>query len=335
MDIIIDNRERDLIELIQDSSLDFDFQVQQLDIGDIHFVNRETKELILIIERKTYSDLSSSVTDGRYREQKQRLLHSISQNVRKIYVFEGDKMRDFHLDNNIFEGIMINTVIRDKIMIYKTTDLLDTFHLMRHIRKNMETHMEDYNGTTTTTEYSLIKVVKKENMCRKTVFKGMLSLIPQISKTISDVLYDKYENMDNFINKIKELGEGDWIKMMKVISEEKYGANQRRIGDVTSKKILLYLFHMSEEEKAMIEDDNFGKEIKKRTKKNKIEEVESSPPTTPSSSSSQSKKTTLLKQKLKPINLKNNRKGSGGEDNDNQIDISTSNNISLFSEDVN
>ncbi len=320
MEVLIDVRERDLIELIGSTTtsedVGFDFKIEQLDIGDIHFVNRETKELFMVIERKTYSDLSSSVTDGRYREQKQRLLHSIPQNVRKVYVFEGDKIRDFHLDKSIFDGIMINTVIRDKIMVYKTRDLMETFEFMKHVRKNIETHMEDYegDGNGTNMEYTIIKSVKKENMCRKTVFKGMLSLIPQISKTISDVLYDRYENMDNFIQQIKELGEGDWLKMMRVISEEKYGANQRRIGDVTAKKILLYLFHMSEEDKNMIEDDGFGKKVKKGRKKLEDIRVEDSP--------SKIKKS-IISRKKKVDDVVN-------------VDITTtttSNSISLFSED--
>ncbi len=320
MEVLIDVRERDLIELIGSTTtsedVGFDFKIEQLDIGDIHFVNRETKELFMVIERKTYSYLSSTVTDGRYREQKQRLLHSIPQNVRKVYVFEGDKIRDFHLDKSIFDGIMINTVIRDKIMVYKTRDLMETFEFMKHVRKNIETHMEDYegDGNGTNMEYTIIKSVKKENMCRKTVFKGMLSLIPQISKTISDVLYDRYENMDNFIQQIKELGEGDWLKMMRVISEEKYGANQRRIGDVTAKKILLYLFHMSEEDKNMIEDDGFGKKVKKGRKKLEDIRVEDSP--------SKIKKS-IISRKKKVDDVVN-------------VDITTtttSNSISLFSED--
>jgi len=46
-------------------------EVKNLDIGDIIIYNGSYK---LIIERKTINDLVSSIKDGRYREQKMRLL---------------------------------------------------------------------------------------------------------------------------------------------------------------------------------------------------------------------------------------------------------------------
>ena len=70
----------------------------------------------------------------------------------------------------------------------------------------------------------------------------MLSQIPGVSSKIADAFVVKYENMDTFINKIKELG-GDEAGIIKIIGNEKYGANSRKIGDKMGQKIYSYIFN--------------------------------------------------------------------------------------------
>jgi hypothetical protein len=101
--------------------------------------------------------------------------------------------------------------------------------------------------------------VKKENMTEKVVFRAMLSMIPQVSNTIADVLIDRYENMERMIFEIRE---DDSSQMIKKISEIKYGTSQRRIGEVTTMRILLHLFDIDEETKM----EWMGKTKKKNTK---------------------------------------------------------------------
>ena len=54
----------------------FDFTIEKkvIELGDIHFV-KDDKEII-ILERKSVSDLLASIKDGRYEEQSHRLIHS-------------------------------------------------------------------------------------------------------------------------------------------------------------------------------------------------------------------------------------------------------------------
>ncbi len=260
---IIDTRERDICELFNKQSVHF--EIKALDVGDMHIVDIESNEILFLFERKTLSDLSSSITDGRYKEQKQRLLHSLHSRTKKIYIIEGDDMSDFHLDKSVFEGVMINTVVRDGIMIYRTKNIEETIHMMIHIKKNIEDHydeiMENFLGIPNEKEieYQVFKTVKKENMTEKVVFRAMLSMIPQISNTIADVLIDKYENMERMILEIRE---DDSSEMIKKISEMKYGSSQRRIGEVTAMRILLHLFDIDEETKM----EWMGKTKKKSTK---------------------------------------------------------------------
>ena len=85
VDIIIDSRESSLIKIIESRDLDIykdhiKVSKEQLENGDIQI---KFNENVFIYERKTINDLISSVKDGRYKEQKQRLLSNF-QNINYI-----------------------------------------------------------------------------------------------------------------------------------------------------------------------------------------------------------------------------------------------------------
>lgn len=61
-------------------------QTYALTIGDFAFLYNG-KVLDFIIERKKADDLSASIIDGRYKDQKYRLKHCGAANV--IYLYEG------------------------------------------------------------------------------------------------------------------------------------------------------------------------------------------------------------------------------------------------------
>ena len=82
LELVIDQREQKIKKLWTG-----DATYEALDIGD--FVFRCGNETILIIERKTASDLAASIRDGRNREQKARLLHSGISRDRIMYLIEG------------------------------------------------------------------------------------------------------------------------------------------------------------------------------------------------------------------------------------------------------
>ena len=71
----IDNRERDLIQSFINNNIKI--ETQNLDIGDIQIIyidDSYVEHNLVVIERKTYDDLGASIKDGRYKEQKMRLL---------------------------------------------------------------------------------------------------------------------------------------------------------------------------------------------------------------------------------------------------------------------
>lgn len=63
------------------SSLHVDFEMRRLSVGDFAWICRDEsgRELMLpyILERKRLDDLSSSIVDGRFHEQKVNIVDSI------------------------------------------------------------------------------------------------------------------------------------------------------------------------------------------------------------------------------------------------------------------
>jgi ERCC4-type nuclease len=90
----LDDREHGLRPLLPQE----DFPFTHLPVGDIWIaVDSETKDIRengLIIERKSVADLEASILDGRYREQRSRLLsYSSEKKAHPIYIIEGDLNR--------------------------------------------------------------------------------------------------------------------------------------------------------------------------------------------------------------------------------------------------
>jgi ERCC4-type nuclease len=104
----IDSRERDLIRKIKmliktvSKYNHINMVVEPLTVGDVVFFNLKTNSDKIIIERKSTSDLMSSIRDGRYEEQSYRLSGSLHSNHDIMYLIEGNisKYRGF-IESNV------------------------------------------------------------------------------------------------------------------------------------------------------------------------------------------------------------------------------------------
>ena len=84
---LLDTRESDLIKILEGA------EVKQLPVADIWLgVDSEGKMMEggVIIERKSIRDLEASILDGRYREQRGRILSYCQENkTQPMYILEG------------------------------------------------------------------------------------------------------------------------------------------------------------------------------------------------------------------------------------------------------
>ena len=239
LNLIVDNREANLITKLKERELEKYFtklsiEVKQLDIGDIHIVSDDKK---WIIERKTVNDLLASVKDGRYKEQKTRMLasgHDIT------YIIEGDDILCGKTErgNQLLSSIYIYSMYRDNIHLIFTKSVEDTAtYLLTMCTKIIDKpekfvkviHDEDRSG-----DYiNCIKMKKMDNVTPENCFLMQLSQIPTISATIAKYIQKVYPSMKDFIKAIENVEETqDRINMLCKIE---------KIGKEKAKKILQYM----------------------------------------------------------------------------------------------
>ena len=191
MEIIIDTRETKLKDYFQTKD---NVTIKALDIGDIIF--KYNDDIVLVIERKTLSDLASSIKDGRYKEQKIRLISNVPRN-KIVYIIEGCLSKH---PNTIIGGLpvytlfssLINTMMRDQIMIYKTKNIKETIRFIKNFTKKLEKQGISFLNKQcleTQFEKSCIKKKKKNNMTPEICFLSQLSQIPGISYNIAKIIF--------------------------------------------------------------------------------------------------------------------------------------------------
>ena len=241
IELIIDNREKDLCKYYADTVIK-----QNLDLGDI--IIKINDKICVLIERKTISDLDKSIKDGRYKEQKNRIIHSLNLKIRKIYLIEGTNMNNFSLPHSAFNSVIYNTMIRDNLHIIRSNDIYDTIKIINDIYKRCEKFSKNiynniYENGNENNNKNICHIKKKNNMTKKICFINQYRQIPGISENIACVLYDIYGSLyqlyKKFYNNDSDNYNIDILK--KEISEIRHGASKRRIGMKTANKICEFI----------------------------------------------------------------------------------------------
>lgn len=228
MKIIIDNREHDLISKLRQCD-NFEFTIEALDIGDIE-VRNDDNVPIFSIERKTFADWESSIVDGRYKEQKFRLLHA---GHRVAYVLEGSESnhkKRKRIHENALRGSLLNTSIRDGLSIIRTTGIDDTAKLVTELEKRLsKTKIK-----TGLQPPSIQRASKRVRMSDPNVILiRMLLCIPGISENIATKIVDKYKTKRAIIDNANN----DEIGFSEIVINEK----GRKLGLKVVKKIQKFM----------------------------------------------------------------------------------------------
>jgi len=229
IELTIDSRESSLFNTIIERDLDIykdyiSIEKKQLDIGDI-IISCNTK---YIFERKTVSDLLASVKDGRYQEQKYRLLSSGSHIT---YIIEGDNIlstRQFKKD--LLSSIYLYSIFRDNIHLVFTNDVEETATFILTLCTKMVDKPEkfvkkkgDYMDN--------VKMKKIKNITPETCYLMQLSQIPSISINIARIIANTYPSLHDLFSALNN--SSDKIKLLSKLE---------KIGNEKAIKILEY-FH--------------------------------------------------------------------------------------------
>lgn len=250
MEIILDHREARLIEIFERDYPTI-YQTASLSVGDIHIINKETRQIILCIERKTVSDLYSSIRDGRHREQKKRALAHLSPQ-QFLYCIEGSKCKVQDMRKKIVDGAILNTMFRDKLRVITTSSVMDTVQTIINLYKKCNENPLWFQNDTSTESTSpeqvnyecLIKLQKKENMTPKICQILFLSQIPGMSQQISRQVIEHFTSIKSMIVQLSS--EQEPLLRLTNIELETNSGRKRKLGKVLAKRIYTCLF-MDEE----------------------------------------------------------------------------------------
>lgn len=226
----IDNREHSLIEIA--TTANFHVTVAPLPVADI-VVSRGG--VCVLIERKTIDDLISSIKDGRYNEQKSRLLNERDVLGSKIvYIIEGTKA------SVLAESAILSMILRDQIHVIRTRNVNDTFTCVVGIYNKMA---KDTFYSEVSVEASLPnekekerppvifseKAPRKTGITPQTCYISMLIQIPGISQKTALSIAGRYPCMADLL-----IADACGLSSLKV-------SDNRKLGDKKAAVVAKYL----------------------------------------------------------------------------------------------
>lgn len=220
----IDYRERDIISQFEKQEINY--KIVNLEIGDFIYKN-DKEDIILIIERKSFADLCSSINDGRFREQKSRLSESVpTDNI--MYILEGEKNvpKIHNIPKKTINSCMLNMIFRDKYKILVTDGVTDTYENIVLLYNKLESN-----------EFSVcnagkVTLIKKSKKINDNIFIHQLSVVPGVSIAIAQKIKEKYKSMNELVLQFKD----------KYMLCDIQITDKRKLGKKLSEKIYTSLF---------------------------------------------------------------------------------------------
>ena len=282
--LILDSRESKLIDLIKSKSpteFKIPYSTENLQIGDIiikHTLDNITYSLI--IERKCVTDMIASIKDGRYKEQKIRLLAELANSPNTIitYLLEGTSTEiRLPQDKIMFNGSIISSTFRDKISIIRTYSLAETLEILIRLHERFTKDITDFFTPKKNNTQSLEQLLDQTNQVNeliqttqeqdKNVSEGVNSLylqsikkckkdnltpvtwnhmcymnIPGISSNIAIKIADVYPKLKDLILAYQMLdSETEKENLLTNIVLTDTDKQKRKIGPVISKRVYQYI----------------------------------------------------------------------------------------------
>ena len=225
MEIILDCRERDLFNsctsLIKtnENFKDIKLSSKNLELGDIIIKNAENG--LLIIERKSISDLVASIKDGRYTEQSFRLNALEHHNHNIMYLIEGSVGK--YTEKQMVFSAMFSMNYYKGFSVFRSFNLDETAYIVCNaalkIKKEKSKEPFYKNSAVVSTPQSdncdeekeepkycsVIKKQKNANITPDNFGEIVLCQIPSVNSVTAIAIMKEYKTINNLIEKIKDI----------------------------------------------------------------------------------------------------------------------------------
>ena len=214
--ITVDSHEKALYDSMVAQNLEqglgFEVKFGPLELGDIRIVLSGHDGVLreLVFERKTLSDLISSMHDGRYREQKARMLANIApQNV--SYIVEGDSIcQSVRRDAKSVSSAYFNMIFRDHVHLFFTRDVPETAFLLLALCAKMADKPANYSpidagssAVAASKDYTSclkLKSKKNHNITPDNCFILQLAQVPSVSHVIAKNIASIYPTIGHLVD---------------------------------------------------------------------------------------------------------------------------------------
>ena len=174
--LVIDRRERNLLHLIPDA------ECETLEVGDVLCQNEGGPGWVA--ERKTTTDLARSLCDGRWDDQRDRLLNS---GRRAIFIIEGG-FKDVDFPREPWLGACVNVAANDGALLFRTWGISETVPLIEQLAKTVD--------IPSTTPINTLGVSKRRKYnTAENIWIRQLTCIPTVSERVARALLTHFGPM--------------------------------------------------------------------------------------------------------------------------------------------
>jgi ERCC4-type nuclease len=225
--IKVDVREAELIKIFESLIAtipifkDLKIQLESLPLGDIIIYDDEKNADLLILERKSISDLLASIKDGRYEEQSYRLGGSSHPNHNIMYIIEGDVNSQHQFKGNYFKNKFSgNTNSSTSNSLEKLTAYSAMFSLNYY--KGFSVFRTFSMSETATFICNTANKIKKGCLENKTPYYSEIVIKKSITENASDTIDKKEE--------INEESCKDYVGVIKKIKKD--NITEENIGEI-------------------------------------------------------------------------------------------------------
>jgi ERCC4-type nuclease len=228
---------------------------QRLDIGDVEV--RSEKFGRIIFERKSWHDFVSSLRDGRYHEQKGRLLAERERStaegkqLRVVYLLETSRVPAYDdctwgMKHNQPYAALVKMALRDSICIIYSASAADSYkHIIYTVKAGLvggldagaHAHAVAASGYAGTVRFAAKRKCTDENM-----FEIMLASLNGVSGTKASAITAVYDSPAALVRAYIAMADGGATEkaLDNMLADVKVG--EKRLGPAISKKLRIAFY---------------------------------------------------------------------------------------------
>ncbi len=232
----IDHRETKLKDLLQTHDQNkLNIVYDNLDFGDLQLLVDNTVHFIF--ERKSISDLIASIKDGRYKNQKAKVLEFFKPS-QVYYIIEGVvKWSGSSQNDKMVQGAMIGMLLRDKFGVFQTKNVEDTLAFIlgmyERVRSDPNKYIQEQQNLGV-----VVSDLKVTQATPKECYFHMLCQIPDVSQKTAQGIIEKFPT---FSTLFKELSGKTSKEQTELFANVKTIDTGRKISQKAIKNIIQYL----------------------------------------------------------------------------------------------